>query len=106
MCEEYLFPASVEEAVAMLAQWEGQACLIAGGTDLVLEFNEGKRRFVVDCLVDINPYPRVEGDHSGGRHRHRWGSGHFSLVGRLAAHPPAGDGVGRGCPHCRLASDT
>jgi len=29
MWEEYLFPASVEEAVAMLAQWGGRAHLIA-----------------------------------------------------------------------------
>ena len=30
MWEEYLFPASVEEAVTMLAQWSGRARLIAG----------------------------------------------------------------------------
>jgi len=51
MWQEYLFPASVEEAVAMLAQWGGRARLIAGGTDLVLELNEGKRE--ADCLIDI-----------------------------------------------------
>jgi xanthine dehydrogenase iron-sulfur cluster and FAD-binding subunit A len=30
MWQEYLFPASVEEAVTTLAQWKGRACLIAG----------------------------------------------------------------------------
>jgi len=58
MWEEYLFPASVQEAVAMLAQWEGRACLIAGGTDLVLEFNEGKRE--ADCLIDITRIPELK----------------------------------------------
>ena len=60
MWEEHLFPTLVEEAVAMLAQWDGRARLIAGGTDLVLEFNEGKRRFVVDCLVDITRIPELK----------------------------------------------
>jgi CO/xanthine dehydrogenase FAD-binding subunit len=58
MWEEYLFPASVEEAVAVLAQRDGRARLIAGGTDLVLEFNEGKRK--ADCLVDITRIPELK----------------------------------------------
>lgn len=58
MWKEYLFPASVEEAVAMLAQWDGRARLIAGGTDLVLEFNEGKRE--ADCLVDVTRIPELK----------------------------------------------
>ena len=58
MWKEYLFPASVEEAVIMLAQWDGRARLIAGGTDLVLEFNEGKRK--ADCLVDVTRIPELK----------------------------------------------
>ena len=51
MCQEYLFPSSVEEALAMLAEREGRARLVAGGTDLVIELTEGRR--AADCLVDI-----------------------------------------------------
>ena len=32
---EYLFPGSVEEAVALLAEHEGEAQVIAGGTDIL-----------------------------------------------------------------------
>ncbi len=51
MWQEYLFPSSVEEALAMLAEREGRARLVAGGTDLVIELTEGRR--AADCLVDI-----------------------------------------------------
>ena len=51
MWQEYLFPSSVEEALAMLAEREGRARLMAGGTDLVIELAEGRRS--ADCLVDI-----------------------------------------------------
>ncbi len=51
MWQEYLFPSSVEEALAMLAEREGRARLVAGGTDLIIELTEGRR--AADCLVDI-----------------------------------------------------
>jgi CO/xanthine dehydrogenase FAD-binding subunit len=51
MWQEYLFPSSVEEALAMLAEWEGRARLVAGGTDLIIELTEGRR--AAHCLVDI-----------------------------------------------------
>ena len=51
MWQEYLFPSSVEDALAMLAEREGRARLVAGGTDLVIQLTEGRR--AADCLVDI-----------------------------------------------------
>ena len=51
MWQNYLFPASVEEALETLADYEGRARLVAGGTDLVLELQEGRRQ--VEALVDI-----------------------------------------------------
>jgi len=58
MWQEYLFPSSVEEALAMLADREGRARLVAGGTDLVIEFTEGHR--TADCLVDITRIPELD----------------------------------------------
>jgi len=57
MWQEHLFPSSVEEALAMLAEREGRARLMAGGTDLVIELTEGRRS--TDCLVDITRIPEV-----------------------------------------------
>jgi len=51
MWQAYEIPTSVEEALAILAQYGGRARLIAGGTDLIIELQEGKRQ--VECLVDI-----------------------------------------------------
>jgi carbon-monoxide dehydrogenase medium subunit len=52
MWGEYLYPQTVDEALDLLADRAGQARLIAGGTDLVLQLRRGERR--VDCLVDIS----------------------------------------------------
>lgn len=49
--QEYLFATSVAEALALLHRYEGQARLIAGGTDLVLQLQTGER--TARCLVDI-----------------------------------------------------
>lgn len=57
MWQEYLFPSSVEEALAMLAEREGRARLMAGGTDLIIELTEGRR--AADCLVDITRIPEL-----------------------------------------------
>jgi CO/xanthine dehydrogenase FAD-binding subunit len=58
MWQEYLFPSSVEEALAMLAEREGRARLVAGGTDLVIQLTEGRR--AADCLVDITRIPELD----------------------------------------------
>jgi carbon-monoxide dehydrogenase medium subunit len=49
--QEYLCANSVAEALALLHQYEGQARLIAGGTDLVLQLQKGER--TARCLVDV-----------------------------------------------------
>jgi CO/xanthine dehydrogenase FAD-binding subunit len=48
---EYLFPASMEEAVACLARFPGEARIIAGGTDVLPDLRKGK--IAPQCLVDI-----------------------------------------------------
>jgi len=58
MWQEYLFPSSVEEALAMLAEREGRARLVAGGTDLIIQLTEGRR--AADCLVDITRIPELD----------------------------------------------
>ena len=52
MWEEYVSPASVEEALDILKSHKGQARIVAGGTDLVLDLKDQIRK--VKCLVDIS----------------------------------------------------
>lgn len=59
--EEYLFPASLEEALSMLADYEGEARVIAGGTDLVPQLKNKERK--VRCLVDVSRLPELKGIH-------------------------------------------
>ncbi len=49
--EEYLAPTSLEEALAMLKNREGQARVIAGGTDLIVQLKQ--KEMTVKCLVDV-----------------------------------------------------
>lgn len=58
MWQAYEIPASVEEALDILARYEGRARLIAGGTDLIIELQEGKRS--VECLVDVTRIPGLD----------------------------------------------
>ena len=51
ICDDYVSPSAVEEALATLASLRGEGRLIAGGTDLVMQLRRGERR--VDCLIDI-----------------------------------------------------
>ncbi len=48
---DYYTPETVEEAVEILARYDGQACMIGGGTDLLLEIQQGHRP-KVEALVD------------------------------------------------------
>jgi CO/xanthine dehydrogenase FAD-binding subunit len=59
--EKYLFPASLEEALSMLADHEGEARVIAGGTDLVPQLKNKERK--VRCLVDVSRLAELKGIH-------------------------------------------
>jgi CO/xanthine dehydrogenase FAD-binding subunit len=59
--EQYLFAASLEEALSMLAEHQGQARVIAGGTDLVPQLKHKERK--VRCLVDVSRLPELKGIH-------------------------------------------
>ncbi|WP_347488648.1 FAD binding domain-containing protein [Desulfoscipio sp. XC116] len=52
MLKDYLFPETVSEAVSILNNKEGQARIIAGGTDLLLDIPAGKIK--TSNLVDIS----------------------------------------------------
>lgn len=58
MWQAYEMPTSIEEALETLARYQGQAQLIAGGTDLVIELQEGKH--TVECLVDVTRIPGLD----------------------------------------------
>ena len=63
MWDEYVIPKSVEEALQILQSREGEARIIAGGTDLVPELKDKARK--VKCLVDISeiePLRKIELD--------------------------------------------
>lgn len=53
---KYLRPATVEDALQFLSQ--GNARIIAGGTDLVLDLKSGKIK--ADALVDITRIPQMQ----------------------------------------------
>ncbi len=56
---EYLYPATVDEALHMLAGHDGRARIIAGGTDLMRDFQRGEH--LAGCLVDISRIPALRG---------------------------------------------
>lgn len=55
---EYLFPASIEDAVQCLTAHQGEAQIIAGGTDVMAAIRQGKIR--PRCLVDITRIPDLD----------------------------------------------
>lgn len=58
MWQAYVTPTSVEEALQILAQHNGQAQIIAGGTDLMIDLKERKK--IVECLVDVTRIPGLD----------------------------------------------
>jgi aldehyde oxidoreductase len=59
MWQEYIRASSVEQALQTLARWQGQARIIAGGTDLVLNAREGKEESPA-CAIDITTIPGID----------------------------------------------
>ena len=53
--DRYYAPRTLDEAVAMLARERGQARIIAGGTDLMIELERGVRR--LEAVIDITHLP-------------------------------------------------
>jgi CO/xanthine dehydrogenase FAD-binding subunit len=58
MWQKYLFPATVQEALEMLAAHPGESQIIAGGTDLVLQSKRGQCPATV--IVDITRIPGLD----------------------------------------------
>ena len=57
--QQYLQPGTLEEALEMLANFEGSARVIAGGTDVVPQLRG--RDIEVEALVDITRIPGMDG---------------------------------------------
>ncbi|MEW5985684.1 MAG: xanthine dehydrogenase family protein subunit M [Chloroflexota bacterium] len=58
--QHYHRPTTVAEALALLARYDGRARLISGGTDLLLEMQQGHRR-PVEALVDVTAIGEMTG---------------------------------------------
>ncbi len=58
MLQDYLFPETIDEAISFLKSNEGQARIIAGGTDLLLDIPEGKVK--TSSLIDITRIPELK----------------------------------------------
>ena len=50
--QDYHLPTSVGEALSLLAAYNSEARVVAGGTDLILEIQQG-HRLPVKALVDV-----------------------------------------------------
>jgi len=52
---EYIRPETISEALSLLAENQGDSCIIAGGTDIIPGFQQGGSRFQnIKKLLDIN----------------------------------------------------
>ena len=50
--KDYHLPVSVDEAVGLLARYDGRARVVAGGTDLILDLQQGNEH-PLEALVDV-----------------------------------------------------
>ena len=50
--KDYHLPLSVDEAIGLLARYDGKARVVAGGTDLILDLQQGNEH-PVEALVDV-----------------------------------------------------
>ena len=54
---EYAAPTSLDEAVRVLSEHNGQAKILAGGTDIIVQLREGQRS--ADWVVDVKKIPEL-----------------------------------------------
>jgi len=54
---EYIAPKSTEEVIALLASKNGDARILAGGTDLIVQLREGRRN--AKLVIDIKDIPEL-----------------------------------------------
>jgi carbon-monoxide dehydrogenase medium subunit len=59
MWETYFTPATLDEAIALLAEYNESARVIAGGTDIIIEMERGLRRGV-KTLIDVTRIPGLD----------------------------------------------
>jgi xanthine dehydrogenase iron-sulfur cluster and FAD-binding subunit A len=59
MWQQYHSVSSIAEALELLDKYQGRARIIAGGTDILLEMEQGKRPNV-DVLIDITRIPDLD----------------------------------------------
>jgi len=58
MWNQYFTPNSLDEALHLTHQYQERACLLAGGTDLILDFSS-QRYSPVEAVVDISCLPEL-----------------------------------------------
>ena len=59
--KQYVKPASLQEAIALLRSTEGPVTLLAGGTDVLVYGREGDDRYADHTVVDIYGLPELRG---------------------------------------------
>ncbi len=82
---EYCLPTSAQEAIELLARHDGQAMIIAGGTDVLPDMRKGKHH--APCLVDITRIPELQRIDVGEGHVQVGAAVTFAALG---AHPYLG----------------
>ena len=65
--ENYYTPETVAEAVELLQRYDGQAQVLGGGTDLLLEIQQG-RKPAVEAMIDPTRIPGLRDIRLDDRH--------------------------------------